>query len=150
MTDQSQLAHLAAQAQVAQESRNQQRKVEEEGREIARRRDTVARQQEIFTDLFGPRIAAQLGLTFVWDERYRCAVGRTTVGGAERVLYYQSDRVMINDPENRSGGPTTGYYGGMVSLEEAQHVDHCRERAERLVLALAGTFPAATTDEAPS
>lgn len=144
-TDQTHLAHLAAQAQAAQDSRARQKQTESAAREEGRQRIAVARQVEIFTDLFGPRTASHLGITFQWDARYQRALGTCTHDGAERLLFYDGDRgLLICIPGVPLRATATGYYGMLPTLEQAQNVDLQRDHAEQLILAFASTF--ASTD----
>ncbi|MBX0330022.1 hypothetical protein K2Z83_20345 [Oscillochloris sp. ZM17-4] len=141
MPDLDHLNHLAAEAQEAQDSRNRQRRLEQEAREEQSRRESVARLRERFYDLFGSRLAAQLGAAFVWDEQYRRAIVQIFVDGQERVMYSENARfdIYIRGTLFSAG---SGYYGHTTPGKpgEIGYEDKQRALGEALVIALAKTF----------
>ena len=144
----SSLTILAAQAQAAQESRARQKQYEAAATEEAQRRIAVARQSEICADLFGARTASQLGVTFPWDARSHRALGIGTFdGGVERVMFYDGPqhRFQIGDPHDPDRIPIA-YDGPCPRPEQEQTEDVQRERAERLILALAASCAFASDD----
>ena len=148
-TDLDHLRHLARHAEDAQASRRRQAELDAAASREHAQRIAVARFISVFEDLYGPRTAARLGITFSYYSTLNRPVGRYAADGALRLLYYREAGMEIHAP----GGvqPVAIVHYGELPVRLPADPARCAEeqmaRADTLILALAGTFTPADAGE---
>ncbi|NTU84929.1 MAG: hypothetical protein HGA45_37120 [Chloroflexales bacterium] len=148
-TDLDHLRHLAQHAEAAEASRARQRELEEKACAEQAHRLAVAKLTEAFELLFGPRTAARLGITFVYDDWRERAVARYIADGEERHLLYDHQSASVCIYQAYARAQINQIRCGTLPKRFAEaDAERQRERADQLILALAKTFAPDEAEEA--